>query len=777
MNMKQQFIDSLSSKEIVCTCTEDYHVVHSTLLSDAAKYLENILPSCSHNLCDIYWLDSLNLFIVLLVIICLVSIWKPRVKAFLLRHLKLQAFFIWLCGIAIYMVGFNKEGSAESNIALMLRSYLSSMEMFVSHSDLKEVRQELHEDATYMALFSLIHFCAVAISAIFILRLFGFKIVSWIKVMWLCLWDWMNFKRYYVMFGVNDNTITLAKSIAGSNKNDCIIFVNLPDKECSHATTRFSFSHFFHAESNAVDKYIEDIENMGAMLFNSSRSFDNANVCFPRSDVFKVFRALEFSWIVRTPLQKLLRNAAHRKKVEFYFLSGKEQDNLIAISTLNKLQKEQLSKNCSFDCYCHARKNRNNSALLNDGKLAFRAHIIDTSNLAILELKKNRNYHPVNFVNKGEISGTVSSTFTGMVIGFGETGRDAFRFLYEFSAFPKDDEGNPSERNIYIVDKDIDGLKADFLNEAPALRNKPELDWWQMPVGHSERFWVGMKEVIQKLNYIVITVANDEEAAKIATSIFEFAYRYRNNLDNFKIFVRLRQSIQKNFLRSHREFLGIIIPFGADRTAFIYEVINNDVLEKKAKLFYYQYEKEIEKKEDNMGEKETLPTEKEEIDKLAAEMWEKRRDGYRNEEKDYSKRKNNEIKVWYQEEQDRSNAWHIYTKVALANKDTTSDNLKSESNKRLLRNLSNCEHLRWNAKMELLGFEPATNKDIPKAEVEKANRSPWKSFKLRKHECLAGCKTLHANPILVGTIPYDESVVELSFKMEEEEGIEAHLKW
>ena len=42
-------------------------------------------------------------------------------------------------------------------------------------------------------------------------------------------------------------------------------------------------------------------------------------------------------------------------------------------------------------------------------------------------------------------------------------------------------------------------------------------------------------------------------------------------------------------------------------------------------------------------------------------------------ETDGLKRKESEIKVWYQEEQDRSNAWHVYTKVALAKDGITLD--------------------------------------------------------------------------------------------------------
>ena len=491
--MKQLIVNPSDTIQVLTGHAEEHEV--PSRLSQIAECFSNCIDFFSQRIFESNWLDGLNIVIALLAILFGVSIWKPKVKVVLFRHLKIQAFLIWMSGVILYMVGFNEHGSAASNVALLLRSCLSSMEMFVSHSDLIEVNEELHSNPTYMALFALTHFCAVAISAIFILRLFGFRLLSWVKVMWTYIWSWLPLDcNYYVMFGVNSNTLMLANSIHKKRKEEKlrIIFINMPEKGHSHAATRFSFSHFFHSDSNGIDKYLEDIEMMGAWLFNSSRSFDNPILKHSIDEVFKVFQALDFSWIVRIPLQNLLRNSATRKnkkfngsKVEFFFLSDEEKDNLIAVTVLQKIQKKQIDyKYSSFNCYCHARKSQNNAAMLNEGTLAFKVHIIDTSNLAVLDLKRDNRYHPVNFVEKGTNTGTVKSAFTGMVIGFGETGRDAFRFLYEFSSFTIDNQGNPSAKKIHVIDKDIDDLKAEFLEEAPALKNNSEIEWWNVKSTH-----------------------------------------------------------------------------------------------------------------------------------------------------------------------------------------------------------------------------------------------------------------------------------------------------
>ena len=747
--MKQIVVNPSDTIQIVSNNVE--HIETDTFSSSIADSFTGLLNSCSHAL-FFNWLDGLNILVALLAFVFLISIFIPKVKITLFRHLKIQAFVIWVCGVVLYMVGFNEHGSAASNIALLLRSCLSSMEMFVSHSDLIEVKEELHSNPTYMAVFALTHFCAVAISAIFILRLFGFRLLSWVKLVGAYMCSWLQKDcNYYVMFGVNSNTVALAKSISKnkSNEHHYIIFINMPQKGHSHASTRFSFSHFFHSDSNGIDKYLEDIEEMGALLFISSRSFENPILDNKADDVFKVFKVLDFSWAVRIPLQYLLRNSAtgkyrnrNKSKVEYFFLSDEEKENLQAVTVLQTIQKKDIDyKYSSFYCYCHARKSQNNTSMLNDGKLAFMVHIIDTSNLAVHNLKREKDYNPINFVEKDTNKGTVRSAFTGMVIGFGETGRDAFRFLYEFSSFTKDNQGNPSAKKIHIIDKDIEELKADFLTEAPSLKNKSEIDWWNVQSAHSAAFWDKLKDIIQDLNYIVISIQDDEEAVGIATSIFEYAYRYRDNFNRFKIFVRLRNSMREDFLRKHKEFFNIIVPFGSVRDAFSYDTINKDVLEKAAKRFKYRYDILYEAKFDaieNGNEEE-----------YANEAWLKRRKVYL-EETDAVKQKESEIKIWYQEEQDRSNVWHIYTKIALVNEDVTPESLQLDSNKQLLQNLSDCEHLRWNAKMELLGFESATKEDIKKAEEKSKGkqRKPWKSFKLRRHECIVDCLTLHSNPVL-----------------------------
>ena len=682
--------------------------------------------------------------------LALILVKTPIIKRVFIKHIKYCAIAIWISGFFLYAIGFN-DGGSTNPLTLCLRATLSSLEMFVSHSDLLEVKHICHSDTAYMMWFSITHFLAVFTSAIFIIRILGLRIMSKI-LLWLHRWlfsckIWpFSRKNLFVFWGVNKNSIITAKSLVDKyNKNNiCIIFVNLPEKQHMHSS-RFSFSHFFHTSSEGVERYVADIENMEAFLVNANKPFVK-NVIKDKN----IFKALGIKNVDRLVSNTLNTD---NKKVEYFFLSDNEEENLSAIVALKSAYKDTNDKNINnkecFKCYCHARKNSFNTALLECDGLRNKIYLVDSSSLSILPLKKDVDNHPISFVDKNTEEGYVMSNFTAMVIGFGEAGRDAFRFLYEFASFPCDKNGTESPKRIYIVDEKLKHLKGDFLNDAPALKNKSSrIQWWNDTSTHSECFWAKLGTIINSLNYIVITVGNDEEAQNLAVDLFEYAYRYRKDTNKFKIYVRLRDYDKHSCLKELKS--SCIIPFGENIEIFSYETISVDAVEEGAMKFYYGY-KDLEK--DIEDDEACAKKKKEKIEEFRdkpLELWYWRRshNDPKKENPYYTKRssKDNFIELYYQEEQDKSNFWHIKTKRCLAGlskKETKKDHIKKGSS--LFKNLSRCEHLRWNAKMELLGFV----------------HDDAKNYKKRTHHSIIECIPLESKyPYL---IPYDDKVVELSF--------------
>lgn len=652
---------------------------------------------------------------IFILVLALVLVKTPIIKRVFIKHIKFCAIAIWISGFLLYAIGFNDGGSANP-LTLCLRAALSSLEMFVSHSDLIEVKHACHDNTAYMMWFSITHFLAVITSAIVIIRILGLRIISKILLLLHRIWPFSH-RNIFVFWGVNKNSIITAKSIIEGEENACILFVNLPEEQRVHSF-RFSFSHFFHTSSEGVERYVADIEEMGALLVNANKPFIK-NV-INNKNIFKTLGINNADKLVNKIINK------KEKKVEYFFLSDNEEENLSAIVSLKSVYKETDYIE-HFKCYCHARNNSFNSALLSCEGLRYSIYLVDSSSLSILPLKEKVDNHPISFVDKNTEKGYVTSDFTAIVIGFGEAGRDAFRFLYEFASFPRDEHGNESSKTIHIVDEKLDRLKGDFLNDAPALKDKTsEIHWWENTSTHSEYFWDKLKCIINSLNYIVITVGNDAEALNLSIDLFEYAYRYRKDIDKFKIYVRLKNDDMYHSLSKMES--SCIVPFGNNDMIFSYKTISIDAIEDGAIDFYCAYEN---------GDRQSKH-----------KHWIERRK--------HSIGKDGLIKTRYQEEQDISNYRHIMTKRSLAG--LSEDEPGEKARKKLtvgsplFANLGRCEHLRWNAKMELLGFTFYDN----------YNDEQNKDIRRRKHRCIVGCKELESGPDK-DTIIFDEKVVTLSF--------------
>lgn len=202
---------------------------------------------------------------------------------------------------------------------------------------------------------------------------------------------------------------------------------------------------------------------------------------------------------------------------------------------------------------------------------------------------------------------------------------------------------------------------------------------------------------------------------------------------------------------------------------FSYDVVSTDVLEVLAKEFYYAYQKIMidAMPETNEKEIEEKKKAKESLKQTAEEEWNARREALQDKHS-----LDAQIKLAYQEEQDRANVWHIDTKKFLAgamgedgkdNKERLKEMVELTQrdahtlnyskvcdvvSSTLFDNLSKCEHLRWNACMELQGFVTCDGD---------------KDFQQKKHKCIVDNDILRSK--YPETIPYDQCVVELSFRL------------
>ena len=717
---------------------------------------------------------------------------KSTTRKWIILHLTRCAILTFISGLFLYIIGFSHEGTGHNPIALLLRSAIASMEMFVSESELIEVEHHIASNPYYMMWFSLTHFLAICISAAFILHILGIRAISYLKMRL----TWRKQKKdLFVFFDLSQESVNLAKDICKSNnvgKNFRIVFVKTP-MEDSHLE-RFSFSHILSFADNR-NETIEELMEINALLTYSRKS-----ITIGMND--KEWEETIGLNILRRYIKKYTEN------IYFFCLSANEENNINTAVALSK----RYPDNERHHVYCRANKDS-----ITDSLASSNLKFIDSANLAVMELKKNVAYQPISFVNPDIKTGVATKPFRCMIVGFGETGFEFFRFLYEFSSFVgKENHENPFYCDI--IDPKAEQLENSLYLHCPALEEKEDTDRTHCILFHNGTI-EDNREMIEKLikdiDYVVVCTDNEKENLSIGITLLNLAYKYRKYTNRLAVFIGINNNREFQKAQEIAKFYGecgrrdgngnhydfSLVPFGAKQQLFTYKNIIGDDILKKAQTFYYEYQKTA----------TLLDTEYEgQLSKSPQKEWQDRES---NEKKDVKGAAGLYYKneLLQKESQDIANVWHIKTKLYLSgicyNYKDDSDkcyakdlhnklyecintvmqklldrmkearkhhekftkshqfileqisiyekehNILAGEYQTLFENLAKCEHLRWNASNRLLGFrkfENATDND--------------KHYLQKTHACMVAYEKLLANEVLRDTIKYDYNTILVSMK-------------
>lgn len=632
-------------------------------------------------------LVTIIILVALLFLIGKVLFFSRKSLSVIIDNLKYLALIILVAGFVIYFIGYLQYYDERLNfITLTFRSFLSSIGMFVLQSDLQYfVRDEVIEAPLFLSTFAVIHFLAALISAIFIINFVGIKLISWLKM------HRAKGQNLYIFWGLNENTVTLAENIHKKKpESGMIIFIGTP-QDAEIGNQQLSISALINGQSLRKDN-IRRIEKIGAVISYCSEELKLPSKDVPLCNIFKDAGLNSISKIIFKSKDKNIR---------IFFLSDDQHHNLEYTSLLLKAieQEDETLNGCShLDIYCQARKNKENSVLekqayIKSEETLPNVHLIDIANLSIQILKREVDYQPISFVTPITDTATVEDPFTAVVIGFGETGRDAVRFLYEFGAFPNS-QGKRSPFKCYAIDQEMDKLAGTFYNNAPAIKGKSEIELLQMNY-LSEQFWEWVNDKISTLNYIVISCGDDEVGMQIAIDLLEKAFKTNMSMDHFKIFIRSYSKEKEGRMIEMANFYNQkaknhLVVFGMYRDLYTYKNIIDEESVKLAREFYTSY---VSKKE-------------------SPQTWEQRHNISVDKGKGAYVTKNRQTVtledingVIRKENQDIANYLHMETKLKLAglSKKSTKadfDKLSAEQKK----NIAICEHLRWNASHEMLGY-------------------------------------------------------------------------
>lgn len=498
-------------------------------------------------------------------------------------------------------------------------------------------------------------------------------------------WFWLTLHhrqahicKSHIFIGINNASLHLAEDIARSYPEEQILFIDLP----------------------AQQDYPQGI-SIGEII---ARFFKDSDITKDVND-YIVLRGGK-------GLAKLIPWLESKNNIT-YILSDNQDSNISILETL-------WEHNDSFKCriYCHAKKegliNRYDSITDIEDRIRF----VDSSYLAVESLKKTSSdpcsgiMLPVNYVDiatgpdKTSRLGYVESPFACAVIGFGETGKEALKFLYEFGAFPdKDNKKAPFRCHIFDINLDMEVGKfgADLTSLHSSTASEDEFAFHSCKIG-TTAFRTEMMRLIPDLNYIVICLGNDDINIETALDIVEWAEI--QNVDTSSNFcIAVKQSLISKLNRETLEKANIaynhcIHPFGMFDTIWKKNIISDEEIEQDARRFFDAYT--------------DLSREMLKSNGWDIPDWDERDNNSRSD--NYRQR----CKARRQIAQDYSNCLHINTKRELCrNSAVTADMIYPVNDgamhctvegQEILEHLAVCEHLRWEASHLLLGYKPTNGR-------------------------------------------------------------------
>lgn len=721
-----------------------------------------------------YFTDAAVLGVAGAMIAIAILLWANKSKHvwnFISRGLLFSFVVVWLFGFAVYDVGMY-TGDRISILSNTPMAILHAFGMFILDSDVSAIHEAFHNNTWYMFWFSLAHFLAALVSMIFVIKHFGYNIIAGLR-MFFAAFLLRGKDITYVFWGMNNATYYLAKSIKAHHQGDenyrTIVVRTNNDSDTTSA--RNGMERLF----NFLSLKNKDLNRLKELDCYTTSTFSNLMVTTDRKKSNGGVSILKKELDMRL-LSRIIKKKT-QKELHMFFLSEDEEANIKSVGnlkkdrTINEFVTTRTGEQRHVILYCHTRNNSVHRVIADDQPvIGIEIKVIDSSRICVDLLKHNPDLHPVNYVNI-ENDATVSSPFNALVVGFGHVGVDAVRFLYEFGAFVK--TGHSSEavqRSTFhcdVVDKEMPDLAGLFVSNAPAINpampfkgeeNKDSLITLHKMDCQSVYFYEKLDSWVKKLNYVIITTGDDEMNISLGVRILRMAIRYRNDMDYFRILVRVSHD-EDGHIKNIADFYNRLweaelkkdlkddarrqkmVPadampdspitlFGTIEETYQYKYIVSDELKNLAKKFKERYDESVRELEIQSGSKVN------DID-----SWDDEYKKYMQIDgvfAGFAPTYSNVMKLRRMQSQNFANSFHIHTKQRLAmcalgadeyaalishqlfrKNNETEYQWKShvqpkEKITKVLDTLAQTEHLRWCASHEILGYQDAESKDEAK---------------------------------------------------------------
>lgn len=599
----------------------------------------------------------------------------------------------WSMGFIVYCVGgYAKDFNA---LSVVFMSIIHATEMFVGSSDISAVQEPQHTNGTYMIMFGLSHFLALLCSLLFIIRQIGFFFISKLKAWWASRIQAAK-NVCFVFWGINDASLSLADTVVKfCKKKDIssyrIVFVRTHDDSEKESEGYNPQNLFDKIRTRKSD--LEKLRKLDCIVVSSSKrlSLQTLRGC---EDVLGNMLGL-FS------LKRIIEKSRHTC---LFIISDDGEANVKAAINLTS---DTTIKSKSAEIYCHCRKSAKTLSMEyyeathpNEGT---NVHIVDTSYLSVSQLKMNEERHPVKHVKVNK-DATIDTPFCSMIVGFGETGQEALRFLYEFGAFVGSDK-RKSPFHCAVFDKNMQERRGLFMAQTPFMKTCNEIILYGHAIDSPEYWNVIKEQLIGRLNYIVICPGSDDLALEAASNLCTMAITCRNEQSPQKLTICIRSYDASNAARlndfcqdinmRYKKYGIQVHPFGILDELFTHECIIQDEMLQKAMDYNYSY----------FDSPANISKEK---------LWRKEL-GYH----DGAEYTIDEIKdIERKRDQNYSNTLHAKTKVYILQQ-TGCDTARIPSE--IEENMARLEHERWMASMHINGWQRLTETTKPDGSIVTRN--------------------------------------------------------
>ena len=713
--------------------------------------------------------------------------WRKRDSSIAQRqrflYFLISLMFLFLStGTALYLSAFIAEFNEPTpdksyyfvNAEYLLRSLVCSFQLFAANID-SNVLDSISNHYYLKGLISIQAGLSFSCTAAFLVGLAYSHVKEFIKLHKRTKVD-NNHKNLYVFFGINEPSRLLAKSIRQKETDEAIIIF------VENSNLVYSDQDSWN---NILNMYTQPKQTFSVIdEINARVTFTETKLCDVEIKNNELVDVLEDINLIKLKDLIIQLSSIKDSKLHIFFLSENEDENIRAMSVMAMDKTiNQIKEKLSHRFYCHARKNGLNRVIEDIAiKRGLEVRVIDSSSLCIELLKADKDNHPVKFIktdgNNPTCVNSAESPFNAMIIGFDEAGQDSLRFLYEFGAFV-DSDSTPenvarSAFHCIALDKRMDELKGFFSTTAPRALQQENKDGSKLVElvscdCSSEKFYQDIlnESRCKNLNYVVIVVGDDDWGMTLAIRVFNQIRKKREDLSNLRIYVRSYRSDKESHLQKIADYYNqgynkdckeeesfktsaIIIPFGQSHRIYSYDMIIDDELTEKGKLFQKNYAH-------LKGEKLLWDDRRKLL--TGAKKEQKQQDGTERlvdvpcDQRVISL--DNIRSLRRKENQDLANAVHIETKMNLLinslpkNYDwagfysryfddnnmpkregccnTISYPSLSPQENTIILNLARLEHLRWNASHEMLGYSP----------YSKNEQNPhYCDERIRRHNCL-----------------------------------------